>query len=74
MKILFASTSSNNTHTVIGSAMAAGHTVEVLRYDEKWHEQVGLAIQQDPTVRDRLQAGQFHRGNKNLGHATHLWI
>lgn len=60
MKILIATTSSNNTDTVIGSLDCLGqHQISVFRYDEKWHSECGLAIQADPGVRDLLSMGLF---------------
>lgn len=60
MKILIATTSSNNTDTVIGSLDCLGkHQISVFRYDEKWHSECGLAIQADPGVRDLLAMGMF---------------
>lgn len=68
MKVLVLSTSSNNTDTVIGSLDYLGtHEIEVFRYDAKYLMQVGMALAGDPSIRDQLQAGQFHLSPERVG-------
>lgn len=59
-KVLFLSTSTNNTDTVINSLEYLGnHQVKVFRYDRKWLEACAQAVQQNPQVRDLLMAGAW---------------
>lgn len=68
MKILWLSTSTNNTTTVVDSLLYLNqHQVVVFHYDRLWHEQCAQAIAQNPTVRELLQAGQFHLPRERVG-------
>ena len=61
MKILIATTSSNNVYTFLDSLRYLGmHEMAVFHYDQKWHEQVAIALQSNPSIKDQLHAGQFH--------------
>jgi hypothetical protein len=59
-RILFLTTSTNNTATFYGSLdMLGKHEVVVFPYDRKHWEQIGQAIQQNPGIREQVQRGQF---------------
>lgn len=61
MKVIFFSTSSNNTDTVIDSLRATNLAeVDVFRYDTRFLQHCGLAIQANPKAADMLRAGQIH--------------
>ena len=57
-RVLFISTSTNNTDTVIDSLKYLGeHEIELVRYDKRWNEVCQQAILADPNVRTYLQMG-----------------
>jgi hypothetical protein len=60
MKILFATTSTNNTETVLSSLdYLKSHEISVFQYDRKWNMECQQAVTANPSVRDQLQAGQW---------------
>ena len=68
MKVLIASTSTNNTDTVINSlAYLAKHEITVFRYDEKWHHEINQVLQNNPGVQGELQAGRYHLPRERVG-------
>lgn len=61
MKVLFHSTSSNNTDTVINSLASTGMAeVDVIRYDTRFHQRCQMALQSDPNNAALLQSGRLH--------------
>lgn len=73
MKILFISTSTNNTDTVISSlGYLDKHEISVLRYDKKWNQECAQAVQSNPGVRQLLQAGQWPPPDQREGWRTRV--
>jgi hypothetical protein len=59
--ILVLTTSTSNTAAFIGSLQCLDlYNVSPLPYDRKWHEQAGMAIQQNPDFLKALQNRQAH--------------
>lgn len=60
-RVFWLTTSTNNTLTVMGSLeFLECAELDIFRYDLKWQQNVNLAVQSDPSVKDQLQAGTFH--------------
>jgi hypothetical protein len=61
MNLLVLTTSTSNTPTFYGSLQCLGqHNVSVIRYDQRWHEQAAMSIQQNPDFLKFLQNRQAH--------------
>jgi hypothetical protein len=58
MNLLVLSTSTNNTHTFIGSLESLGqHRIKVIRYDSKMHEEIQELLKNRPDIREAVEKG-----------------
>ena len=68
MKVLWFSTSSNNTPTVVESLASLNqHEIHLFHYDAVYHREIAAAVQASPDVREKLHLGQFHLPRERVG-------
>ena len=58
MKVLWLTTSTNNTATFHGSLESLGtHEVQIFRYDQKFYEQLNQMVQANPGMKEQIERG-----------------